>query len=712
LPGNVFASTPLISMSEIAELAEVRRPVVTTWRRRHPNFPKPVGEDRGQPLFHAQEIIDWLVDTGRGQRDTLEPDLGLHLLTSLANGTRSTGRAAHRRLTARELTIAITALICLRHLDDEPLHPPGLASGQVVAEWRDRAGRVDPHDRLLRAEIEALPADAGWLAEPVDGLVEAAWGAPQAFERVLANRHRLHAPDLCPDAITPATARLVARLSGAREHAQAYDQVLIADPMAGSGDLLMAVHAELGEHALSSLAAAVTDAQLARLLRRRLIVHGVPATDAPVAIGTELPAVPGLAGVDCDPDVLVTHLPYRPKEERDAIDPLDALRQIIERLTPGRTAVVLGPADLLVGILPPYQPAARTRNELLRSGRVEAIINLPEGLVPFRPGYRLALWVLRHEQHATVWGRVLLADVADRKLTDELVDTLVWDITTWRREGQHHRVHLRAYASEVDIAELTRPRRLLTTRRPPGIDELTRDPQQVIAGVTGLEAELDQLVTSATEQPPLRTRLGTRQRRTRPRLEPISALIRAGHLARLSGHRIAPKDIVGDGHHPVLGRPELTGATHRPRRTLERGVFATRYPRARLTEPGDVVVTLTPRFGVHLDRDGYSVVEFPAQALRTLPGDRPRFTPRVLAALLAATAPDERPAGAVRPGARLDELQLPLLPPDEVARLDLLLADLETRETALTRQRHLLDELRRIAVDGLTSGELTILRPP
>ena len=37
----------LMSMTEIAELAKVQRPVVTTWRRRHRDFPAPVGRGRG-----------------------------------------------------------------------------------------------------------------------------------------------------------------------------------------------------------------------------------------------------------------------------------------------------------------------------------------------------------------------------------------------------------------------------------------------------------------------------------------------------------------------------------------------------------------------------------------------------------------------------------------------------------------------------------------
>ena len=44
---------------------------------------------------------------------------------------------------------------------------------------------------------------------------------------------------------------------------------------------------------------------------------------------------------------------------------------------------------------------------------VEAVIRLPGGLVPFRPGYETALWVLTQARGSRWRGRVLLADVSD-----------------------------------------------------------------------------------------------------------------------------------------------------------------------------------------------------------------------------------------------------------------------------------------------------------
>src|ERR1035438_2825533 len=52
-PGRTAAELTM-SMAEIAQLAGVRRPVVTTWRRRHPDFPASVDGDALGLLFDAR----------------------------------------------------------------------------------------------------------------------------------------------------------------------------------------------------------------------------------------------------------------------------------------------------------------------------------------------------------------------------------------------------------------------------------------------------------------------------------------------------------------------------------------------------------------------------------------------------------------------------------------------------------------------------------
>ena len=62
MPARVLTAPALLmTMTDIAELAEVQRPVVTTWRRRHADFPAPAGGDEAQPLFDPRQVADWLL---------------------------------------------------------------------------------------------------------------------------------------------------------------------------------------------------------------------------------------------------------------------------------------------------------------------------------------------------------------------------------------------------------------------------------------------------------------------------------------------------------------------------------------------------------------------------------------------------------------------------------------------------------------------------
>ena len=104
MPARVLAVPALLmTMTDIAELAGVQRPVVTTWRRRHPDFPAPGGGDESQPLFDPHEVAAWLLTTGRIGRERADQELSLFMLTGLA-----------ARYPGRDVFAAVTALVCLR----------------------------------------------------------------------------------------------------------------------------------------------------------------------------------------------------------------------------------------------------------------------------------------------------------------------------------------------------------------------------------------------------------------------------------------------------------------------------------------------------------------------------------------------------------------------------------------------------------------------
>jgi hypothetical protein len=682
----------LMSMTEIAELARVRRPVVTNWRRRHRDFPASAGGDATQPLFDPRQVADWLISTGRADREQIEPELSLYTLTGLAGQYPGTN-----------LVAAVTALICLRYLTDEN-EPLADGTDEDLALLREKASAVDSDDLLLLSEIRSIPPTAGWLAALVDELIEAAWGCREAFERIMATRNRFRVGVLSASAVSPALARLIAELSGARELARRTDSLIVTDPAAGAGDLLAAVAHVLGPDCTPMFTGAEADPVLTRLVRRRLTVHDVPAADMDIRVGAELPDEPG------DPDVIVTHIPYRPSEERDAVDVLNSMDDVAVRMTTGRFAVVLGPAAVLADDLPPFSAAARARADLLKADMVEAIIRLPGGLVPFRPGYETTLWVLTQARHSRWRGRVLLADVSDRPLTADVVHDLAEDVITWRRDGYLPQAHRREFGVQAEVSSLVDPPRpLMTGRRPGSQRERKADADERITLVTRYGADLDRFGATATaDRGHVRTEALVAADRP-PVTEAVGALVRQGRLVMRKGTRLGPADVGGSGKHVVLGAEEVLGFRRPGERRVDLEVFAHRYPNARLTEPGDVLVTMIPRPGAMIDHDGYAIAEYPVRILRIPGTETEQFTPRVLAALLFADGSGRRPAGAVRTVNSLKNQRVPLLPVAEVRHLDALLASIDARHTLARREIDMLDELCHAATGGLIDGTLALI---
>ncbi|HEY9473752.1 MAG TPA: hypothetical protein VIS06_07865, partial [Mycobacteriales bacterium] len=402
---------------------------------------------------------------------------------------------------------------------------------------------------------------------------------------------------------------------------------------------------------------------------------------------------------------VVTQLPYQPAETRSVTEVLTRVDEIGLRLGPGSSAAVLGPASVLAG---PLTVGAYDRAALLRTGVVEAVISLPGGVVPFRPGYQTAVWVLTQAYGSALRGRVLLADLSNRPLTPEVVDGVVADVVTWRRDGYRSGAHSLRHCAEVEVDRLLARPGPLTARPVRTERELVTVVPTTVTRVNELERALGQLADPTTARETIRTGVA-RAGGSRPDTVSIGDLISSGRLSVISGTRLAAEHVTAEGHHHVWGAAEVTGRTRVGDRSVDRAVVAEHYPRAVFTEPGDVLVTTAPDKAVRLDQVGFRVVEFGVRALRVPESERERLPPRVLAALLAANCHDGlRVAGAVRAPRRLADWQVPLLDPDTAGRFDALLAAMERRRALAHDELDALAELTRITAAGLTDGTLTL----
>ena len=712
-PSLILPEAPAwrITYGEIAALAQVRRPVATNWRRRHPDFPAPVEDVDGRPLFDARAVLDWLATTGHGKADPrhLRAELALHTLAAWCTPA----------LPAPVLVGALTALICLRGQLDSPLADRSWDGLQA------EAGDLDPEDAFLCAELRALPAaqhTAPALAALADELTEAAYTPAEAFDWVLEARRRLGSHDLAADEPAPAVTCALAALSGIGGLA---GDSIVATPHARSGDLLAALRAQAAEDAAHTYLACDPDPARVRLVRRRMLVHGVNEFELGIVEGEELPVEDW-----GDPQLLVSVLPYRSAETRgrspEAV--LDAVQSLTDYLADGSTAVVLGPADVLVGPLPKHGEADRLRRGFLREGLLKAVIGLPEGAFPYRPGYRTAIWVLARTPASERAGLVLLADYSAQPLTEPALDALaedigLWRAGRWRDDGRHqprHGVIIPAKALD------DRPGAAFNLQHRPPASRYTRGVVERPVRISDLEQRLSELAERAARQGggeagdgggELRVVLNT-QAVLRPEDQPVrrttvARLVADRRLSRRAGHRIAEEHLSAEGHYAVLGAEEVVGVARPGSRRIDRVVLVTAYEHAQFTEPGDIVVTTSPRFGAYVDEGGLSVVAAPARVLRVRRDADPPVLPRVLAALLRAAAAEYgRTRGAVRAARKVDDLIIPDLSRAEAERFDALLAELERRAALLREQSAALEDLVRTTAAGIADGTLMLQALP
>src|SRR5947209_11572873 len=121
-----------VNAGEIARLVDVGRAAVSNWRRRHEDFPQPVGGTASSPLFSLAEVEDWLRRNGKSFRVSLADRVWQQLRAS--DDDFRLGQVVAR---AGELLLALR--------DGEP------ADGQLagsVAELADQLGHRGAFEAL------------------------------------------------------------------------------------------------------------------------------------------------------------------------------------------------------------------------------------------------------------------------------------------------------------------------------------------------------------------------------------------------------------------------------------------------------------------------------------------------------------------------------------------------------------------------------------
>ncbi|MFF0277919.1 N-6 DNA methylase [Streptomyces sp. NPDC004330] len=677
-------STPEVTAAGIARLAGVGRAAVSNWRRRHADFPKPVGGTETSPSFSLADIEQWLRDQGKlaevPLRERVWQQLSGHPGGTVA-GLLHTGCAL---LLLRSRPGAWTELAAL---PDDRLGAllPGVFEEVLTA-------RFGPHRSVhTPTAAETLPA-VPLLRAAVELAVELG-GARQAFEFLLG-RHL----DANPRQYTltpPPLAELMAALAAAAAP-QGRPVASVLDPASGTGGLLRAVPHPTALHAQDA------DPDLAALSALRLALHGDADVRAAAGDTLRADAFPALAA-----DAVLCHPPFNERawgHDELAYDPrweygfparteseLAWVQHALARLRPGGTAVLLMPPAVAS-----RRSGRRIRADLLRRGALRAVVALPAGAAP-PYGIPLHLWVLvRPGVDERPPAETLFVDTAGL-VPDAGRDKLPWPalrnavLDAWAGRGGDTSV-----ARAVPVIELLD-------------DEVDLAPARYLAAPAA--------GGTAPELAAVRDRLDETLRRTRglaptpvparpaPRpLTTVGELARTGALQlRTGGAGTAP----AGGGVPVLTEHDvLSGAA--PSGALPAGGPGEEGEEPVLVAEGDVVVPVLGGGTVARVVDAATAGAALGRNLQLLRPEPAALDPWFLAGFLRGTANNRQASSFASTAARLDvrRLQLPRLPLADQRRHGAHFKSLAEFEETLRLAARLGEQLVQGLYDGLADGSV------
>lgn len=673
--------TLLLSKSDIAALAGVKRPVVTMWAKRYHNsdrpFPQPARVEARQERFAADEVVAWLRDRGLGNNDTLAEDVAVHAALEHPTGADP------------DLAFAgLTALLCLKaqigmslvDLDDE--------------EILDEADDLDPDDVYLYRELSDLGRHLSTYARHADRMADAAYTPEHAFEALIAQRFRLPIPHWADSALAEGALALCTRVATALVSS---DRVTFVDPAVDGSDLLVALRRDLSEDSEPIVITGRADTASARLARRRLAIHRWRRHPSPAE---------GF-GADFSLDRPALFLTQYPSPSTLAYTPVDVLSEIDNitvQMGPEHTAVVIAPASILVDPIRDRE-ALSIRSGIVRSDRLRAAIRLPEGLLVTKPGMSMALWVLGapDERIAPADRWTVLADVGHRSLDHATIDGVVSDVVAAMGDWESVRAHAFAFGAVHRTSVLLAADRLglmvpRDERPAPGGADVASRVMTLVDSVNGHSRRVvgDLQVQVAYDGP------------TASSMPTAGELVARQKLAVVAGNRVDDRDIRADGNVRVIGPEELLGERRLGERRVDRLTHTTKYPNSRYTEPGDIVFCTAPSFGVMVEPDGGSLVLAPARVFRIRPGETDGLMPEVIARHLRRWASTRKPAGAVRGGRRWRDWTIPMLDSEQVDAMTTVLRELDARRREAQDLLDSLNELTDTMVDGVTRGVLSV----
>ncbi|MGW8693787.1 HsdM family class I SAM-dependent methyltransferase, partial [[Kitasatospora] papulosa] len=339
-------SSTEVTAAGIARLAGVGRAAVSNWRRRHPDFPKPVGGTEASPSFALPEVEQWLRDQGKLAEVPLRERVWQQLSGHPDGAVTALVHAGCALLLVRDRPTAWLEMAAVSDARMAEVLPVALDHvltnrfGEGRAVPTPTASALLPSVPLLRATAE-LAAEAG--TRPAFDFL---------FGRQLDANPRQYT--LTPPGLAELMADLAQPAGDAARRGGGSDSRTVLDPAAGTGSLLCAVGRP------TALYAQEADPGLSALTALRLALHtqgsGADAPTLTARTGDTLrtDAFPGLTV-----DTVLCHPPFNERNwghDDLAYDPrweygfparteseLAWVQHALAHLREGGTAVVLMP---------------------------------------------------------------------------------------------------------------------------------------------------------------------------------------------------------------------------------------------------------------------------------------------------------------------------------------------------------------------------------
>lgn len=702
--GRVQDNATEVTAAGIARLAGVGRAAVSNWRRRHADFPRPVGGTETSPSFALAEVESWLRKQGKLAEVPLRERVWQQLSGHPEGPVTALLHAGCVLLLIHDrppVWLEVSAGSDERLADVLPGALREVFTPRFGGSATDRASAKSTSSAVNTPETvhtavhtpETVHTTVHTPTSPellpsvplLRGVAELAaeLGARQTFEFLLG-RHLDANPRQYT--LTPADlAGLMADLAGPAR--------TVLDPACGTGALLRAAATRPDQ----KLHAQDSAPELAALTTLRLALHTWSTVRGATGDSLRADAHPHLRA-----DAVLCHPPFNERNwghDELAYDPrweygfparteseLAWVQHALARLKDGGAGVLLMPPAAAS-----RRSGRRIRADLLRRGALRAVIALPVGAAP-PYNIPLHLWVLRRPERAPAQPEVLLVDVGQfagegrggpdwRAVREAVLDA-------WQAFGRPGRFAERpglARALPVidlldDDVDLAPARHLPPPSAADGAEQLTAV-RELLGETLRLTADL--APPRADTAHPARWPLTT-----------IGELARGGALLLRTG---------GNGGHarvPVLTDHDvLSGNT--PSGTLPESD-----EEAVLTEPGDVVVPVLGGGSVARVIDATTGGAALGRNLVLLRPDPAALDPWFLAGFLRGTANNRQASSYASTATRLDvrRLQLPRLPLDEQRHYGERFRTLDEFERALRHAGRLGEQLVRGMYDGLTDG--------